>query len=238
MSIGSLFRLRALPLFVAYSYVAVPLAIGGSGAQNPMFPDCLNVSPSRSPFRPLEHPACNKDPLDFVDDRTIRDGEKLLDITPQEITFIGCDDAPFVTFPALGLAHSKFTIYYPTGVQLSHEGYLAPLLHEMGHVFQLKQSGSPAKLRASLDDSIERIEMGADFIAGFGAMRLGLEPNAFLINLALVGSYDSHDQNSHGRPEDRAAAFRNGYFYQEKLSTLTDAYADFQDNRFAQLKHM
>jgi hypothetical protein len=197
--------------------------------QGPVFPDCLNVSPPRNPFRPLDHPKCNQDTLNFEEDKTIHDGEKLLDITPQEVRFIGCDDAPFVTIPAFGLSDSKFSIYYPTGVHLAHDGYLAPLLHEMGH---------DAKLKASLDDSIERIELGADFIAGIGANRLGLEPNAFLLNLSLFGSYNSRDFNYHGKPEDRAAAFRNGYFYREEQSTVTDSYADFQDNRFAQIKHM
>jgi hypothetical protein len=208
------------------------------GSQNPVFPDCLNVSSPQNPFRPKDHAICVKDVLNFGDDKTVRADEKLLGITPQEVRFIGCSEAPFVTFPALGLSDSSYTIYYPTGVQLAHEDYLAPFLHEMGHVFQLKQAGSYPRLEAALDNSLERIELGADFLAGIGADRLGLEPKAFLVNLSLFGSYNSSGVDYHGRPEDRAVAFRNGFFYQEKRTTITASYADFQDNLFAQIKDM
>jgi len=236
MTTGSLSRSLLRPLLCACGCLSFLFATALRGTQSPVFPDCLNVSASRNQFRPTDHSECSKDVLNLGSDKTIDDGEVLLGITPQEVKFIGCAAAPFVTFPAPGL-HSKFNIYYPTVVRFEHDGYIAPLLHEMGHVFQLKQSGSYAKLKASLDDSIERIELGADFIGGFGASRLGLEPNAFLLNLSLVGSYNHGDFDSHGRPEDRAAAFRSGYFYQEKQATIGDAYADFQDNRFAQIKH-
>jgi hypothetical protein len=233
--IGSLFRSLSQTSLIVSGCLALLLAMILSTTQGRAFPDCLNLSPSPNQFNPTDHPDCSKDPLDLSNDKAVRNGEALLDITPQEIRFIGCEPAPFVTFPAVGL-NSKFTIYYPTGIQLAHDKYVAPLLHEMGHVFQLKQAGSYKKLKASLDDSIERIELGADFIAGLGANRLDLEPNTFLINLNLVGGYSKGAQD-HGRPEDRAAAFRNGYFYQEKQFTIADSYADFQDNRFAQIKH-
>jgi hypothetical protein len=237
MKIGSLPRSLARLLVVCGCF-AFPLATGLCGAKSSVFPDCLNVSSPRNPFRPTDHDECSKDALNFGDDKTVHDDEKLLDITPQEVRFIGCAAAPFVTFPAFGLSNSRYSIYYPTGVQLAHDDYLAPLLHEMGHVFQLKQAGSYAGLKASLDDSIERIELGADFIAGIGANRLGVEPKLFLINLSLVSSYNRSDSDYHGRPEDRAVAFRNGYFYQEKQATIANSYADFQDNLFAQIKNM
>jgi hypothetical protein len=234
--IGSSSRPLAQPFLVACGLLALPVAIALSSTQSAASPDCLNVSSSPNPFHTSGHPECSKDVLNLGDDKSIHGGEKLLGITPQEVRFIGCAAAPFVTFPALGLSSSKFSIYYPTGVQLTHDDYLGPLLHEMGHVFQLKQAGSSAKLKASHDDSIERIELGADFIAGIEANRLGLEPRAFQINLSLVGSYNSRDSDYHGKPEHRAAAFRNGYFYQDKQAAVTDAYADFQDNLFAQIK--
>jgi hypothetical protein len=236
MTIGCLFRSLAQPFLVVLGCLAPLLGTGLSTAQSPVFPDCLNLSPSTDQFRPTDHPDCSKDALDLGNDKAVHDGERLLNIAPREVRFIGCAAAPFVTFPAIG-TNSNFTIYYPTDVQLTHDKYVAPLLHEMGHVFQLKQARSYANLKASLNDSIERIELGADFIAGFGANHIGLEPNTFLINLKLVGNYNNHDFESHGRPEDRVSAFRNGYFYEEKQSSVADSYADFQDNRFAQIKH-
>jgi hypothetical protein len=237
MTRGCLFRYLAQPVLVVCGCLVPLFAADPGKARSPVFPDCLNLSPSTDQFRPTDHPDCSKDALDLGNDKAVHDGETLLNLAPREVSFIGCEAAPFVTFPAAG-PNSKFRIYYPTGVQLAHDKYVAPLLHEMGHVFQLKQAGSYANLKASLDDSIERIELGADFIAGFGANHLGLEPNAFLINLKLVGNYNNNDLESHGRPEDRVFAFRNGYFYEEgQPSTVADSYADFQDNRFSQIKH-
>jgi len=236
MRFGS--RSSARRFVVACGFLAFPLAVALSGTQISVFPDCLSFSSSASRFVPTDHlRECTTDALNLGDDEAIQGGEKFFNIAPEEIRFIGCAAAPFDTFPPLGLSKSQFTVYYPTAVQLTHDEYVAPLLHEMGHVFQLKQAGSYAKLKASLDDATERIELGADFMAGIGADRLGLEPKAFLLNLSLVGSYNNRDFDYHGRPEDRASAFRNGYFYQDKQATVADSYSDFQDNRFAQIKH-
>ena len=81
--------------------------------------------------------------------------------------------APFLTVPGSGLTNSQFTIYYPTGDQITQGSYIAPLLHEMGHVFQLKQAGSYQKLKDP-GNSKERIELGADFIAGLARTDSGL----------------------------------------------------------------
>ncbi len=231
------FCFLVLPAFVLVGCVNLPFGIA-QGAKTPVYPDCLNLSPSRSAFRPPSHPECINDVLKLGENRSVRGGEDYLGIAPQEVSFIGCSAAPFVTFPGHGLSSSKPTIYYPTGGELSLDDYIAPLLHELGHVFQLKHAGSYEKLMTALDNSIERVELGADFIAGFGASHLGLEPRAFLINLSLFGSYNNQDSDNHGRPEDRTAAFREGYFYSNKHATVADSYSDFEDNRYAQIKHM
>lgn len=238
MKIGSLRHATAKYSLAAFSCLALPLAIGMNNSQNPIFPDCLNASPQKSRFQPAAHIECSKDALSFGDSKVIQDDEKLLDINPREVRFIGCAAAPFVTFPAFGLSNSAPTIYYPTGVQLAQGDYLAPLLHELGHVFQLKQAGSYEKLKSTAGGSTERIELGADFLAGAAAGRLGLEPKSFLLNLSLVTDYNNGDPNYYGRPEDRAAAFRYGFFDPEKQRPFADAYADFQDNLIAQIKHM
>jgi len=237
VNIDCLSHSLARPL-LASGCLAFITAAGLGSFERPIFPDCLNAASAANSFRPTEHNVdCNKDALNLWNDRSVREGAKLLGINAEEVRLFGCMPAPFRTVPALGSSNQKFSIYYPTGVQLGQGGYIAPLLHEMGHVFQLKLVGSYQKLQASHDNSIERIELGADFIAGYAAGHLDLEPKAFLVNLSLIGSYNGKDLDYHGRPEDRAAAFRNGYFYMERQSTLTDSYADFQDNRFAQIKN-
>ncbi len=239
MNTGCRSHSLACPLLVASSCLVFTAATPINSAERIIFPDCLSASSPTTTFRPTEHTLdCHNDILHLWNDKVVRDGAKLLGISAEEIQFFGCPPAPFLTVPALGLSNQKFSIFYPTSVQLTHNGYVAPLLHEMGHVFQLKGAGSLAELKASHDSSLERIELGADFIAGYAANRLGLEPSAFLVNLSLITSYNSRDFDYHGRPEDRAAAFRSGYFYLDKQATLPDAYTDFQDNRFAQIKNL
>jgi hypothetical protein len=219
--------MKASPLALLFALVLVPTLIVGEPASG--FPNCLNGSSSKTPFHPND---CKGDPLNQANNKTIMKDEELLGIGPEDVRFIGCPAAPFLTVPGSGLVSSQATVYYPT--QLSEDSYAAPLFHELGHVFQLKQAGSLAKLKASLDDSNERIELGADFIAGLTANKLRLKPADFLINLALVGSFNIHDEDFHGKPADRAAAFSNGYFYKDE-GQIADSYADFQDNLFAHI---
>jgi hypothetical protein len=222
-------------LLAACSCLALPLAIALS-SQDPIFPDCLNASPSK--FQPTAHPECSKDAMKLRAARSSAIMRSCLALPQRRSGFIGCADSPFVTVPAFGLSNSKPTIYYPTDVRLAEGDYFAPLLHELGHVFQLKQVSSYERLKSAVDGSNERIELGADFLAGAGASRLGPEPKSFPLNLSLVTDYNNRDPNWYGRPEDRAAAFRFGFFDHEKQRSFTDAYADSQNNLFAQTKHM
>jgi hypothetical protein len=228
--------MRAKSPALLFALALVPTLILGQSDHPAAFPDCLNSSSSKAPFHSNEHTDCDGDPLDQANNKIIKEDEELLGIGPRDVRFIGCAAAPFLTVPGSGLISSQATIYYPTGSKFKPDSYAAPLLHELGHVFQLKQAGSYAKLRASLDDSNERIELGADFIAGIAANKLGLTPAEFLINLALIGSYNIQDKDFHGTPANRTQAFRNGYFY-DNASRIADSYADFQDNLFAYIKH-
>lgn len=208
------------------------------GSQSSTFPDCLNSSPTQTAFHAEQHPECRSDTLHFADDSAIRSSEQFLGLKGQEIAFIGCAGAPFATVPPHGITSSSFTIYYPLTPSLMHDAYTAPLLHEMGHVFQLKQAGSYHALLDSLSQSTARVELGADFIAGIEAHRLSLEPASFLVNLSLISNYKRTEPSYYGRPEDRAAAFRFGYFGSNDHDPIAISYADFQDNLFAQIIHM
>jgi hypothetical protein len=227
--------MKASPPALLLTLALAPALIFGSPTRPADFPNCLNGSSSKHPFHPNEHSECKGDPLNEASNTTVRKDEEMLGISPEDVRFIGCAAAPFLTVPGSGLISSQATIYYPT--QLSEDSYAAPLFHELGHVFQLKRAGSLAKLKSSLDNSNERIELGADFIAGLAANKLGLKPADFLINLALIGSYNIQDQDFHGTPANRTQAFRNGYFYDNNDSQIADSYADFQDNLFGYIKH-
>jgi hypothetical protein len=154
-----------------------------------------------------------------------------------QIAFIGCAAAPFMTYPVGMDPPFRVKIYYPVAANSDLKIYVAPILHEIGHAYQYRQSGSTQKLRASLDNSNERIELGADFLAGLAAQRLKINPGEFETSFYLVGSY-AFDPDSHGNPADRALAFRYGYNAPPTKRFEDSQYADFQDNGFAIVKHM
>jgi hypothetical protein len=161
----------------------------------------------------------------------------MLGLLADQIDFIGCATAPFLTQVISSVPPYRFRITYPTKGDPSRREHIAPILHEIGHAYQLKPFGSKKKLLASLDGSIERAELGADFLAGLAAQRLKMNPGDFETNLSLMGSYHSKNSESHGRPEDRAMAFRYGWNSPPRKSFDDSQYEDFQDNEFAQIKH-
>jgi hypothetical protein len=206
------------------------MVLGSNQPDQATFPDCLHSSSGDERFELKNHPECNGDPLNLARDPVVVEAEKIFSLTATEITFIGCATAPFAARMSRIEPSVHFEVLYHSDAKLN---YLAPTLHELGHLYQLKKAGSPQRLGGT----IERIELGADFLAGLAAQKLAIEnPNLFQRSLFLAGSY-TPKSDSHGKPEDRASAFRYGYFYQPSRVSLEAAYADFQDNLFSQIMH-
>jgi hypothetical protein len=213
-------------------------------SQEPGFLECLYAGPgdsrrdeSRS-FRPTQHhDDCVKDVLGVSELDEVVAAERMFGLPSDQITFIGCAAAPFLTYPASTDPPFRVKIYYPVAPNSDLKKYVAPILHEIGHAFQYRQAGSTQKLLASLNNSIERIELGADFLAGLAAKRLKMSPGEFETSFYLVGNY-AYDPESHGNPTDRALAFRYGYNSPQTKQFEDSQYADFQDNGFAIVKHM
>jgi hypothetical protein len=179
-------------------------------------------------------PECSRDELGVATKPEIRSAEKMLNIAAEDVSFVACAASPFGT-NANTDPPSHFRIEYPLDTKLSFSQYLSPLLHELGHVYQAKGCRCWGKL--SSQASMERTELGADFIAGFEARRLDLSPGLSQTSLDLVGSYKTGLRDPHGTPENRLEAFRYGYFYQPAETSVDSSYADFQDNLFSQIKH-
>jgi hypothetical protein len=211
-------------------FILLPcLAQTNAGRSNP--PDCLQAGGAVEPSISSTPPTCDRDRLRVSEDAAVRATEKLFHLSSAEIVFIGCETASdFSTDVVRTSSSSHFVIVYPMSVSKSSD-YVAPMLHELGHVYQLKRVGDKEQLLQML----ERTELGADFLAGLAARKVGLNPGVFEISLRLVGSYRSSPRVSHGRPEDRSSAFRYGY--NEPAGPLDSQYDDFQDNLFSQLKH-
>ena len=206
-------------------------------AQDNAVPDCLNSDDDGGNFLLAAHPACKDDILRISKDVEVSQIENMLGIAPEEITFIGCAPAPFQTRMVRTEPPFHFQILYHLGSDLKSRDFAAPIFHELGHVYQLRKSGSKNKLLQSVGGSIDRVELGADFLAGLGAQKLKMNPGDFETNLFLMGSYDSQKSPSHGRPEDRSSAFRYGYYSPSRKPFEDSLYADFQDNEFAQIMH-
>jgi hypothetical protein len=223
---AALFMLGALLLLQTTSL--------GSGAN---LPDCLNVAPTGESFKLSEHPECRNDQIRLSGNVKVQRAEEMLKLSPDEIVFIGCAAAPFNTRMVSMHPPFRIVIVYPVEHDSALLDYVPPILHELGHAYQLKRAGSMQKLLESLDPAIERIELGADFLAGLSAHRLGINPGLFERNHFLVGSYKPNQTDSHGRPEDRSSAFRYGYYYSSTDSLVDLPYRDFQDNLFSQTKH-
>jgi hypothetical protein len=207
-----------------------------SAADSGDWPNCLSSEPGQQPFDVAEHD-CKNDPMNVSRDRSVLRTEQTLGLTPEEITFIGCDAAPFAASMTIIDPPAHFQILYRNNRGSGSSYYLAPILHEVGHVYQLKKAGSPQQLAESLHRSVERAELGADFLAGVAAKVLELNPDAAQQSIFLVGSYSSGELGSHGTAAHRASAFRMGYFYQPASDPVYTQYLDFQNNRFAQIKH-
>jgi hypothetical protein len=183
---------------------------------------------------------CVDDPLRMESSEHVKGAIRFLSLDDVIITFVGCPEAKFKTgggFKVRATKKKKFLIQYPTivsGKRLGADEYIAPIVHEIGHVYQIKLAGSLGELKSG--PCSERIELGADFLAGFVFSNgLGLaDKKAFQESLLLLGDY-SDDPTSHGQPADRTSSFRSGYFMakKRKIRHLDDAYTIFQDIDFA-----
>jgi predicted metalloprotease len=105
-------------------------------------------------------------------------------------------------------------------------GVTAVCAHEFGHVLQFKYGLRDVILRGQR--TVKRIELHADFLAGYYAGRRKLQkadfPAAvFATQQESVGDFKV-DQQHHGRPEERAAAVVRGFevAYRERR-TLSEA---------------
>lgn len=173
----------------------------------------------------------------LTDDGDVREVMSVLGIGATEVRFNGCPDAPFKAME-MGPSASRgarFLIVYPTNLP-SGDSYLAPVTHELAHVFQIKVAGSMSALTAL---KIERIELGADYITGIVYSRKfkHFELSQFQTSLTLIGAYQEDAAAAHGTPAQRTSAFRLGAFdFDQKGSDIRNASNFFQAKLYAQIK--
>jgi hypothetical protein len=221
-------KISFLPLNVASTAVALlALILSGlpSGADD-INPNLQNHAQSRT---------CDpKDPLHIKTEPMVRNMMDTLGLNAAEIEFLQCPGSPFFTSGSLDSSHNLvFRITYPDGLEKSQ--YLAPITHELGHVYQLSHAGSLAALRKQMHDSMLRIELGADFLAGVAFKRNLPASDLILLeqNLMLTGDFTG---TNYGSPAQRTSAFRMGYFSRIGEKSVDDASGNFQTDGFAQIE--
>lgn len=194
--------------------------------------DCLHADASpRASTTPCRTP----DPFGVQKDADVMASVRFLGLDDVRIKLVGCVGSSFSTSITRSLLPREYTITYGADDRIPRIEIDAAVIHEISHAYQLHTKGlSVAELiRAA---SVERIELGADFVAGMSFARAakGLARKDYEHSLFLIGGY-TRDASDHGWPEDRTNAFRMGYFYR-KESSVDDAYSDFQRDLFGEIK--
>ena len=183
----------------------------------------------------LETSDCKPDPMHLKDEPVIRSALQAVGVPGSRIEMRGCAQASFRTTIISSVTRlNTYLIIYPTIQGYIVKDYFAPIIHELGHVSQLESAGSIGKLRAELKNSSERIELGADFLAGiiFRRHTNGLDRGLFQRSARLLGSYRSDIQWSHGTPERRISAFRHGFYHTGGEANLVQLSELFQADLF------
>jgi hypothetical protein len=179
---------------------------------------------------------CSADPLKLKDLSEIRQTLNGLKIDPGIVEFIGCHKASFSTRQAPNPTMRAYIIRYPILQGSDAVDYIAPLTHELSHVFQIEDFNGMAKLKSQLES--KRRELGADYISGIVFKNYSeVGKIHFQSNMSLIGRYRETPASAHGTPSERNQAFRRGVYikFDEFKSDLKQAHTFFQDNIYGEI---
>lgn len=184
--------------------------------------------------------ACgNEDPRRIGEDSRVRRTLEALGIPLNVVTFKGCAGQPFSAAPVASGASpgDHYVVTYPSDLDSPMNAMVAPIVHELAHVAQMRGAQGLEGLRRKHES--RRIELGADFVAGlvFTTVLKNADFKDFLLNLNLVGSYRQREVETHGTPDQRSSAFRLGAFYKYPYNELPIGKAEqyFQENDYARV---
>jgi len=201
----------------AVSMIAAALATHAPhiDAADDSIPNCLfgtfTQGDEKTPIEP-----CGADAKGIGKDPSVLAVMQTFNIPANVVTFQACPGGRFSAMPA-GSDSQRFLVRYPSTAKAN---YLAPIVHELAHVVQMRNAGSLAALMPT--ENSRRIELGADFLAGlaFNISLKHLNNGDFETNLQLAGSYKV-EIDDHGWPEHRTQAFRRGSNRKEPYPELT-----------------
>lgn len=195
--------------------------------------DCLYAGSGNTPNR-----NCTLDPYRISAHPTTLLLAREVGVPLDRVRFSGCETGKFSVAP---IPSSKgnpiYVITYPLAARFAYSNYAGPLAHEFGHIAQLSAAGGLTALRVELEQSPDRVELGADFIAGILFRRNidRIDRAWFQNSMELLGNYQISGLFSHGTPEARMAAFRNGFYFVPTPGGLAAAHQKFQDDRYPEI---
>ena len=195
-------------------------------------PNCLYGTFSQGDDKTAIGP-CGADAKGIGTDPNVLAVMRTFNIAPNVVVFQACPGGRFSAMPDSNDA-KRFLVRYPSTVK---SNYLAPIVHELAHVVQMRNAGSLAALKPK--ENSRRIELGADFLAGlaFNMSLKQMNSGDFETNLQLAGSYKI-ETDDHGTPEHRTQAFRLGSTRKEPYPELTilEAMAYWNANDYARIR--
>lgn len=184
-------------------------------AADDSIPNCLygtfTQGDEKTPIEP-----CGADAKGIGTDSRVLAVMRTFNIQKNDVVFQACPGGRFSAMPD-GNDAKRFLVRYPSTAKAN---FLAPIVHELAHVVQMRNAGGLAALNAK--ENSRRIELGADFLAGlaFNMSLNSMNGGDFETNLQLAGSYKV-EIDDHGLPEHRAQAFRRGSNRTEPYPELT-----------------
>lgn len=194
-------------------------------------PDCLyafSVGDQQVAVEP-----CAGDTVGVGADGRVASAMRFFGIPSGIVVFRSCPGGRFSARPHESDG-GRYVITYPSSAS---SDFLAPVIHELAHVVQIRSAGG-LKALDPMPNS-RRIELGADFMAGlaYNAVLKHLSFGNFETSLNLIGSYKANKADDHGLPDHRAQAFRLGAVRADPYSELTIAQAltYFYENDYARL---
>jgi len=201
-------------------------------AADDSIPNCLygtfTQGDEKTPIEP-----CGADDKGIGTDLRVLAVMRIFNIAPNVVVFQACPGGRFSAMPD-GNDAKRFLVRYPSTAK---SNYLAPIVHELAHVVQMRNAGGLAALDPK--ENSRRIELGADFLAGlaFNMSLSHLNSRDFETNLQLAGSYKV-ESDDHGTPEHRTQAFRFGSNRKEPYQELTilEAMTYWNANDYARIR--
>ncbi len=209
---------------VRLAFVLIGLATTSPAPQVDL--GCLNGSGAPDSSVNCQPSLTSPDPNSLISESSVQAIISGLELNSTSVRFRGCPGHKFETQGRQSDDKIVYYIYYNSDLNYADPTNIAPIAHELGHVFQSKSLGSFDGLKS---EPREAVELGADYLAGYAFKNFlyTTAPSNLQQSLDLVGSFQN-SQDPHGFPAQRTSAFRQGFIRTTRVKEdVQTAYSNF-----------